>query len=210
MLCEKCKKNKGEVNLPYLGHILCRRCFCNLIQRRVKKEIKQKKVIEEGDKVLLIDNGSIEARVSEIVINAIYKNVELIKMQVKKFELGQIEKSAKDLIKKENISKAVIPWNLEDEITYFTDCILSGKKMDKLGHYREGNLIFVKLLRNVLESECDLFAEFNNISIKRGPEKDKRINDVKGLINRVNKKHCETKFSLLKSIDKLNEIIKIN
>ncbi|MDD5087028.1 MAG: hypothetical protein PHV16_04720 [Candidatus Nanoarchaeia archaeon] len=208
MLCEKCKKNKGEINLPYLGHILCRRCFCNLIQRRVKKEIKQKKIIEENEKVLLIDDKSIEARISEILINSIYKKVKLTKKQVKGFSLGQIDKPTILLIKKEKISKVVIPWNLDKEINYFTECVFSGNKTSKIGHYNEQNIIFVKLLRNVLESECDLLAEFNNIDIKRNQEKDKKIDDIKGLINRINKKHCETKFSLLKSIDKLNKIIK--
>jgi hypothetical protein len=210
MLCEKCKKNKGEVKLPYLGHLLCRRCFCNLIKRRVRKEIKQKKVIEENEKVLLIDDGSIEAKISEIVINAIYKKVKLIKKQVKKFELKQTEKSTKDSIKKEDIKKVVIPWNLDDEISYFTDCVFSGNNTDKMGHYKEKGITFVKLLRNVLESECDLFAEFNDIGIKKRAKKDKKVKDIKSLISRINNKHFETKFSLLKSIDKLNEIIKIN
>ncbi len=207
MLCEKCKKNKGEIKLPYLGHLLCKRCFCNLIQRRVKKEIKQKKIIEENDKVLLIDDKSIEARISEIIINSIYKKVKLTKKHVKQFDLEKIKKSTKSLIKKEKISKVVIPFNLDKEINYFTECVFSGNKTSKIGHYKEEGIIFVKLLRNVLESECDLFAEFNNLSVKR-PVEDKKIDDIKGLINRINKKHCETKFSLLKSIDKLNKIIK--
>jgi hypothetical protein len=206
MICEKCKKNKGEINLPYLGHLLCRRCFCNLIQRRVKKEIKQKKIIEENDKVLLVDDGSIEARVSEIVINAIYKKVKLVKNHVKSFSLGHLDKPTKNVIKKEKISKVVIPFNLDNEIAYFTDCVFSGKKVDKLSHYKEGKITFVKLLRNILESECDLFAEFNNICVKRRPLKDKKTRDIKGLINRINSKHCETKFSLLRSIDKINNI----
>ena len=204
------QKVKGEIKLPYLGHLLCKRCFCNLIQRRVKKEIKQKKIIEEGDKILLIDDKSIESEISELMLNSIYKRVKIIKKQVNNYKISELSKSTNLLIKKEKIKKVVIPWSLDDEIIYFTNCVFSGKKRNRLWHYKDKGIIFIKLLRNVLESECDLFASCNNLKFKRSPEKDKKIKDIKKLVNKINKKHCETKFSLLKSIDKLNNIIKIN
>ena len=45
MLCQKCKKARGEIKLPYLGLMLCKGCFCKLIERRVKKEIRSKNLI---------------------------------------------------------------------------------------------------------------------------------------------------------------------
>jgi len=89
MLCQKCKKTNGKIKLPYLGLMLCEGCFCKLIERRVKKEIRSKKLINEKEKVLLLDNSSKEARISEHIIKTAYNNrVELLKVKVNLLKIG--------------------------------------------------------------------------------------------------------------------------
>jgi len=71
MLCQKCKKANGEIKLPYLSLKLCKACFCKLIEKRVKKEIRSKKLINEKEKILLLDNNSKESRISEHIITGL-------------------------------------------------------------------------------------------------------------------------------------------
>jgi len=211
MLCQKCKKAKGEIKLPYLGLILCKGCFCKLIKRRVKKEIRLKNLINEKEKILLLDNNSKEARISEHILNTTYNNrLNLIKVKVSDFKLGFLNNKIKEIIKKNKIKQVIIPWNLENEIIYFTENLFNKGDFKYIGHFTQNKISYIKLLRNILESECLLFAKCKKFKFKDKLEKDKQRKDIKNMLDKINKKHAETKFSLLKSIDNLNNTIKIN
>ena len=209
MLCQKCKKAKGEIKLPYLGLKLCKGCFCKLIERRVKKEIRSKELINEKEKILLLDNNSKEARISEHILNATYNNrLNLIKVKVNNFKLGCLDRKIEGFIKKNKIKQVIIPWNLDNEIIYFTENLFKRGDFKFLGNFRQNKIFYIKLLRNILESECLLFARCKKFKFKEKPEEDKQRKDIKNMLNRINKKHAETKFSLLKSIEQLTPILK--
>ncbi len=211
MLCQKCKRLKAEIKLPYLGLKLCKNCFCRLIEKRVKKEIRSKELINEKEKILLLDNNSKESKISEHILNTAYNNrLNLIKAKVANFKLCSLGKKTKEIIEKNKIKQIIIPWNLDDEIIYFTENLFNKGDFKFLGHFRQDKVHYVKLLRNVLESECLLFAKCRNFKFKAMPEKNKQKKAIKNMLDKIDKRHAETKFSLLKSIDNLNNTIKIN
>jgi len=208
MLCQKCKKAKGEIKLPYLGLRLCKTCFCKLIERRVKKEVRSKNLINEKEKILLLDNNSKEARISEHILNTTYNNrLNLIKVKVNNFKLGSLNKKTKEIIKKNKIKQVIIPWNLDDEIIYFTEILFNKGNFKFLGNFKQNKIFHIKLLRNVLESECLLFAKCRKFKFKEKPKKDKQRKDIKKMLDKIDKKHAETKFSLLKSIGQLESLL---
>ncbi|MBU4284460.1 MAG: hypothetical protein KJ968_05095 [Nanoarchaeota archaeon] len=210
MLCQKCNRTKAEIKLPYLGLRLCKACFCRLIEKRVKKEIRSKKLINEKEKILLLDNNSKEAKISEHIIKVAYNNrVDLLKVKINELKIGFLSKEVKGSIKKNKIKQVIIPWDLDDEIIYFTENLFKKGDFKFLGHFKQNKISYIKLLRNVLDSECLLFAKCRKFKFKDRPEKDKQRKDIKKMLDKIDKKHAETKFSLLKSIDNLNNI-KIN
>ncbi len=208
MLCQKCNRAKAEIKLPYLGLRLCKGCFCKLIERRVKKEIRSKKLINEKEKVLLLDNNSKEARISEHIIKTAYNHrVELLKVKVNLLKIGFLSREVKEIIKKNKIKQVIIPWNLDDEIIYFSENLFNKGNFNYLSHFKQNKTSYIKLLRNVLESECLLFARYRKFKFKKKTEKDKQRKDIKKMLDKINKKHAETKFSLLKSIGQLESLL---
>jgi len=208
MLCQKCNKAKGEIKLPYLGLRLCKSCFCKFIERRVKKEIRSKKLINEKEKILLLDNNSKEARISEYIFNTTYNNrLNLIKVKVNNFKLGYLDNKTKESIKKNKIKQIIIPWNLDDEIIYFSENLFNKGNFNYLGHFKQNRTLYIKLLRNVLESECLLFAKCRNFKFKKKTGEDKHKKEIKNMLDKIDKKHAETKFSLLKSIDQFESLL---
>ena len=209
MLCQKCNKAKAEIKLPYLGLRLCKSCFCKLIERRVKKEIRSKELINEKEKILLLDNNSKEAKISEHILNTAYNNrLNMIIVKVNHFKLGYLDKKTKEIIKKNKIKQVIIPWNLDNEIIYFTENLFNKGNFKFLGNFKQNKISCIKLLRNVLESECLLFAKCKKFKFKEKPKKDKQRKDIKNMLDKIDKKHSETKFSLLKSIEHLVPILK--
>ena len=210
MLCQKCKKARAEIKLPYLGLWLCKGCFCKLIEKRVKKEIRSRELVNEEEKILLLDNNSKEARISEHIIKIVYNNrVNLLKAKVNSLDIGCLDEKTKKIIKNNKINQVIIPWNLDDEIVYFTESLFKRGDFKLLDNFTQGKVFYIKLLRNVLESECILFAKCKKFKFKENLEKDKQKKAIKTMLDKIDKKHAETKFSLLKSIDSLNNKIKI-
>ncbi len=210
MLCQKCNRAKAEIKLPYLGLRLCKACFCKLIERRVKKEIRSKNLINEKEKILLLNNNSKEAKISEHIIRVAYNNrVDLLKVKINELEIGFLSREVKESIKKNKIKQIIIPWNLDDEIIYFSENLFNRGDFKYIGNFKQNKILYIKLLRNVLESECLLFAKCRKFKFKDRPEKDKQRKDIKKMLDKINKKHAETKFSLLKSIDQLESLIKL-
>jgi len=210
MLCQKCKKAKGEIKLPYLGLRLCKFCLCRLIERRVKKEIRSKNLINEKEKILLLDDNSKEARISENIIKVAYNNrIDLLKVKVNTLKIGSLSNETKIIIKKNKIKQVIIPWNLDDEIIYFTENLFKREDFKFLGNFTQNKIPYIKLLRNVLESECLLFAKCRKFKFKKKTEKNKQKKDIKNILDKIDKKHAETKFSLLKSINQLESLVKL-
>ena len=109
-----------------------------------------------------------------------------------------IKKIIKDLpvkFVKKKIAKKFIKWTLDDEIAFFLDNIFNNKKIKFTRK--------LSILRQCTDEELELFAKFNKLSFV----KNKKNEEVMYFINEMNIKYPETKFSLLKTADKIKDII---
>ncbi len=212
MLCEKCHKSKLEIKLPYLGTGLCSNCFCRLISKRVKKYVVSRDLITRDDTVVFFDHKSIYSKISKEMLGMLYCR-KLIIHKPKKKEISAIASEIKNIKELSFPVKVVIPWCLDDEASYFLSSVFKSRGLCFIGNPEIGSgkrkIRVVKLLRPVLREECILFAKAKGIKV------DKRNTapyfngiyepDSAAMLDKIDKKHYETKFSLLKSIDELIE-----
>lgn len=192
MNCTRCNK-KSETDFRHLGN-LCRKCFFWIIEKRVKKVLKESK-IKKNDKILLLDSLSeyFFKRIMKMPLTVIKKSKNFF--NIKEFDESIFgNKKLKEFIKTNKIKKTIIPRNLDNEIVPLL------KKHFKNSKIKE-NKKFVKLFKNILEDELILFSK-----LKRIPYKKMKKNDEKDFLDKIEKRYPGTKFSFLKSMNKLEEI----
>jgi|SaaInlStandDraft_4_1057021.scaffolds.fasta_scaffold68808_1 hypothetical protein len=163
--------------------------FLEIIEKRVRKEIRTNKLIEKKDRILIIDNNSPESVVSKYLLKKIIKDLP-VKIEVKKidFEIGMNIEGKYD--------KIIVPWCIDKEDEYFLNCITNNIKQIYLGNYELKTKKYVKLLLPLLYSEIVTYAKFKKFKFL---EKDNQ-SDVGNMIDSLEKEYPEIKFSLLKSI----------
>lgn len=188
--CIKCKKSKALVNLPHIKN-LCNNCFTKIIEKRIRKYVRINKIFRKNDKILVIDD------LSFFLVKSIIKDLPA-KIFLKNMGIDDLSKSTvKNKIKKEKINKIIIPWTIEDEANLFLNNLFS-KKNKKI------NKKFIKLLMTITDKEAGLFAKINKLNFKE----NKKNKDIKNMLDSIEEKYPETKFSLLKSIKQMKEITK--
>lgn len=179
MSCSKCPgkavyENKNTGNL-------CSSCFLDMIEKRIRKELKNSGWLNKNEKVLILDDNSLEANVTE----------DLFKKAIGSLPL-QIEKST-DL--NENYNHVILPWSLERETNGFLSGLFTGnnknveeKQMPKC----------IKLLKSISEEEIELIAKIKNISGKlKGTEKN--------YVSQLEKKYPGSKLALVKAVKEFEE-----
>lgn len=193
MKCVKCKA-AATVHLDNLDS--CKGCFQKIIQKRVRKEIRIKKLLEKNDKILVIDDNTAEAKLSRYLLKEIIKGLPV-----------KIEEKKRDYVLGEEIkgsyNKIIIPWNADKEGEYLLSCFFEKKNPKYLSHIMIGNNLYVKLLIHVTHKEA---AEF--CRIKKLKFADKKEDSVASeMINKLQKQYPEIIFSLVKSSEELKKII---
>lgn len=171
MTCQKCE-GTAEHNLPGLGEI-CSKCFLDVMERRAKMELKRAGEVKKGEKVLILDDGSKEAKVAELFMRALTASVPC------------------SIVVSTNATtphdKLIIPWDADDEALEALQHICESKPLQNNG---------IKLLRGLLDSEVALVAKLKNI-----PLTEKPASEAKKLLDHLETLHPGTKFSLGKSLD---------
>lgn len=186
MKCVKCNKD-AEISLPNLN--ACRKCFEKIIEKRVRKEIRINVLIEKNDKLLFIDDGSAESKVSDYLVKKIIKGLPVSCASKKlKYTLGK--KIAGDF------SKAVIPWNTDKEGDYLLSGVFENKKIKFLGNFTIGGKTYIKPLLHVLHEEAVLFARGKGFEFS-----EEKI--APGMLEELEKEYPEIKFSLMKSAEEI-------
>jgi tRNA(Ile)-lysidine synthase TilS/MesJ len=179
MKCIKCR-GKAGISLRHIGSV-CRTCFLEIIEKRVRKEFRTKKLIKKNDRILMIDNGSKEFAVGEYLLNNIIKNLPA------KIEIKKSSKSTK------KYDKIIIPWSLDDECEEFLNMVFNKKKQPKFSKKA------IKLLMNVSDEEIGLFAK-----IKGFKHKKRKKSKIKQMLDLLEKRYPGYKFSLLNSTKALS------
>ena len=167
--CQKCK-SAAEHDLPGLGPI-CSSCFLTVMERRAKMELKRAGEVKKGDIVLLVNDRSKEAKVSEYFLRNIVAKVPC------KIIISEKEQKA---------DKIIIPWDADDEALMTLQHICEQKPLFK------GK---IKLLKGLLDSEVALVAEIKGFEY----QETKSDSPAKPLLDNLEKLYPGTKFSLGKT-----------
>ncbi len=167
MKCLKCN------NTPYFNQ-LCRKHFCEQIEKRIRKEMRLTGCLSKGDIILAEDE------ISRYFLESIAR-----KLPIKIVSSGKHTKKA-------------IPWTMDDEIGYFVKKFIEGKDYTELWRGDE-----IKLFRTVKNEELRMFAKAKDLVFEKEDDAF-----VKGLMDKMEEKHKETRFSLLKSIEAIEKALK--
>ncbi|MBW2973116.1 hypothetical protein KY346_01850 [Candidatus Woesearchaeota archaeon] len=179
MKCIKCNKI-ASIDLKHLGGSLCSNCFAEVIEKRVRKSLRQHDWLKPKDKVLVIDDNSLKSKVSIYLLKSIFKG-KPFNLSFKKGSVKSAEKLSK------GYDKVIIPWNLDDEAEQHLDALFNNKKIKKTR--------FIKLLLNVSDEEIDYFARIKKI---RGRKKAKT--ELGKKLDALEKRYPCSKFGLQKSL----------
>ncbi|MBW2988461.1 hypothetical protein KY318_03035, partial [Candidatus Woesearchaeota archaeon] len=74
MLCPGCKKREAKVKLSCMPRALCPECFCRNIERRIRKQLRLDGGLSKHDTLVVVDDGSYEARVAKHVLEGLRKD----------------------------------------------------------------------------------------------------------------------------------------
>ena len=184
MKCIKCGK-KPEISLSHIGK-LCRPCFLGIIEKRVRKGLRIKKLIRKNDRILVVDNGSKESAVGGYLLKNIIKDlpVKITKIKTSKAITPKTTK---------RYDKVIIPWSLDDEAEEFLEMLFNKKKKAKPGKKT------IKLLKNVSEEEIELFAKIRKFRFRKAKK-----TKIKQMLDNLEQRYPGYKFSLLKSTEGLS------
>ncbi|MBD3313483.1 hypothetical protein GF345_03505 [Candidatus Woesearchaeota archaeon] len=101
-------------------------------------------------------------------------------------------------IKRSGKGREVLLWTMDDELLEFLTALFRGRKHKRPAKNR------IRLFRTVNDRELEAYANLKRLKFSR-----KRTKEEKGIlkeIDRLEKEHKETRFSLLKSIEELNRL----
>lgn len=190
MKCIKCCSNAG-INLRHLGP-LCSRCFAEIIEKRVRKGLRTKKVIRKNDKILVIDDRSMKSAVGKYLLKSIIKGLPV--------EID-IKKSKKPDISSAKHTKIIVPWSLEDECEEFLKIVFEKKNPARFPKKA------VKLLKNVSEDEIESFARIKKLKPNK---KKKPKSKIREMLDKLEKNYPGYKFSLFKSAERIKSITQLH
>ncbi|MBW3001656.1 hypothetical protein KY338_00680 [Candidatus Woesearchaeota archaeon] len=179
MACIKCSRT-AKIDLKHLGGSLCPSCFAEVIEKRVRKSLRDNKWLKPADKILYIDDGTLQSKVGIYLIKAIFQN-QPFNIDFKKGTIKSADKLSK------GYNKVLIPWNLDDEIEQYLDALFNAKKVPKTKH--------IKLLINISHEEISYFAKIKKI---KGRQKTK--SKLGKMLDSLEKRYPGSKFGLLRSI----------
>ena len=188
MKCVKCGK-LGKVKVQNL--IACENCFLKIIEKRVRKEIRLKKLIRKNDRILIINDSTAEYFVSEYLLENIIKDLPVkITLSKQNYKLGDVISGEYD--------KIIVPWNADKEDEYFLKNIFENQEAKYTGHYRIKDKTYIKLLLPVLQAEIEIFAKIKGLKFKT-----RKKTKISEMLDKLEKEYPEVKFSLLKSSQEL-------
>jgi hypothetical protein len=192
----KCVKCSGKATLHLDNLDTCNGCFQKIVQKRVRKEIRISKLIEKNDKLLVIDDGSAEAKLVPLLLKEILKDLPVfIDIKKSKYEPGtEIEG---------RYNKVIIPWNADKEGEYLMTCFFEGNKPKYLSHFKLKGKTYLKPFIHVMHKEIIEFCKIRKIKFKElktgGPASE--------MIDKLQKEYPEITFSLVRSSEELKKII---
>lgn len=177
MTPEKCVRC-SSIELYSKTH--CRNCFCEDIEKRARKQIREYGCFEKGDKVLFVDNSSMNAAVAWKLFTTVCKGLPL-----------QVEKKPK-LENPESYKHIILSQDLDEEAEKFLDGIFDGKNF--------GEPKTLSILAQISQEEVLLYAKAKELLVQER-EKTK----LGKLLEEVESQYPGSKHALVKSAGALLE-----
>jgi len=169
MVCSKCK-NVALKNIEYAGKKYCEKHFLELMNKRVRKNLRTRKLIDVKKEYFLLDDNSSELKLTKYFLDEIFKGHL-------KFNVGKKNSSNLELI---------APTNLDEQANIFLDSFLKNKKE----LLKEVN-VQIMPLEVLLQKEVELLCIM--LKIKFVP---RMKNDI---LVELENRHPGTKFSVFQS-----------
>jgi hypothetical protein len=169
MTCSKCK-NVALKNIEYAGKKYCEKHFLELMNKRVRKNLRTRKLIDVKSEYFLLDDDSSEVKLTQYFLDEIFKGHL-------KFRVGK--KNSSNL-------KLIVPTNLDEQANIFLGSFLKNKK-DVLND----DVAQIMPLEALLQKEVELLCSILKIKFKPRVKKD--------ILIELENKHPGTKFSVFQS-----------
>lgn len=184
LMCKSCTETASIIHFKEMG-ALCTSCFCDLIERRVRRELRALGGIAPKSHVAIIDDNSKESFVAEYIIRSIAQDMPLMITTIK----PPVDKDAFDQI--------VIPWDADDEAVLGLRNICEGRALAFGG---------LKLLVCVSDAELEIFASEKGFvhpssQFIKGP-----ADPYTSFINATSAKYPGSVFGLARSLQEINSL----
>ncbi|MBT6519501.1 hypothetical protein HOK51_06640 [Candidatus Woesearchaeota archaeon] len=212
-LCEKkASKKLDDKNL-------CNKCFLNVFERKIKRQIRQKNKLCKGETILAIDNITeyVLKEVIKLPLNIITKNQSYFKITnfTSINTISQNEKLAQ-FIKENKINKVILPWTADNEIEFFLNSFMKQQSLQKNNQKQKTQKIqkiqknlpkkFIKLFTPIPQDALEYYCELKKIKYTKCEKKNQKNNELKKLINDFELKYPGTKNALIKSSKLISSI----
>ena len=177
MTCIKCARQEITTIKP-IGNV-CASCFCEIIEKRVRKELREFDWVKKGERVLLVNDGSQQAAVGIAIFRRILGSVPV---DIK--EAHSIDYS---------FDRVVVPWSADEEVERRLQRVFEGKKEVE-------DVKVVHLMRTVMRDEIALYASVRGL--QGVPRKRSEFGAV---LDRFDSRYPGMKLSLLRGVEALHE-----
>lgn len=179
--CSKCRK-QAILGIEYAGKKYCESHFLELMEKRVRKNLRVRELIDVKSRYCLVDDGSCEAKLTEYFLNRIFQG----------YLQTEIKNDAKQCS-----GTIIVPTNLDEQALLFLNSFLNEKdaKGAKKAPYSS-----IMPLEVLLQSEVEILCRILSIEFKP------RIK--KNILDELEIRHKGTKFSLFQS--RMNVLGRIN
>ena len=180
--CQKCRQK------AYFEGF-CERCFCEVIEKRVRKHVRLSALIKKND-VLVVEHPLVAYFIKSIVQDM---PVTILKPMPDETGDGKT-------------TKQVLAWTMDNELDAFLDQIFAGKDLVvEAQKEHEQNTQQIKLLVTLTDKEAEMFAQAKQIE-----PLPKKTRKYEALLQQLEQKHQETRYSLMKSVEELKRILNKN
>ncbi|MBI4919176.1 hypothetical protein HY837_04545 [archaeon] len=177
MICQKCKQEREL----FTGK-LCSSCFINVLEKRIKKSIREQGGLERNEKILFLLDESVESKITKFFFEKIYSNLPL-KIDYEKKGSENPEFSGLFDYQKGEYDKIIVPFTSEKVINDFLKSLFENESFE-----REKRINFLESL--TIEEIKDV-AKIKNFE---------GITNTHELLDKIEEKYPGSKHSLLKSI----------
>jgi hypothetical protein len=190
MTCVKCKKT-AIPDVEYAGNHYCNSHFLELMEKRVRKNLRVNQLIDVNKEYVLFDDLTSEAKVTEYFLNKIFKGYLKLKIVKSPLKIVNEKNNKNDKTKKSAIKgkELIIPTNLDEQVLLFLDNFLKNKKATKKDNKNKSNEIFP--LEVLMQKEIELICRILKIKFYPRVKKD--------ILDELEKRYPGTKFSLFQS-----------